>query len=190
MVDRLPDDSGLVAAAASGDLHAYEALVKMHADAVYAHALRFFGDAPTAEDATQEVFLKVYRTIGSFNGRARFSTWLYRVTRNVCLDMVRAGKRTPLPIDPVTLEPLSVADFADDVVFSGALELALRALAPEEREALGAIGVFGLSYAEAGEVLGVPEGTVKSRVFRARRSLAHILNSQDGGDGYGLPARS
>ncbi|MBN2839567.1 MAG: RNA polymerase sigma factor [Coriobacteriia bacterium] len=182
-------DPDLVASAAAGDLSAYEALVRLHADAVYAHALRFFGDVQIAEDATQEVFLKVYRTIGSFDGRARFSTWLYRVTRNVCLDMVRAGKRTPLPVDPVTLEPLSVADFADDVVFSRSLQTALRALAPEEREALGAIGIFGLSYAEAGEVLGVPEGTVKSRVFRARRALTRILHAPEGGDADGLPAR-
>jgi len=190
MVTRPPNDSELVVAAAAGDVRAYEALVRLHGDAVYAHALRFFGDAPTAEDATQEVFLKVYRTIGSFTGRARFSTWLYRVTRNVCLDMVRAGKRTPLPVDPVTLEPLSVTDFADDVVFSRALESAMRSLAPEEREALSAIGLFGLSYAEAGEILGVPEGTVKSRVFRARRSLTHVLHGQEGGDGYGLSARN
>ncbi|MHB1135675.1 MAG: RNA polymerase sigma factor [Coriobacteriia bacterium] len=190
MVTRPMGDPELVAAAAVGDLSAYEALVRLHADAVYAHALRFFGDVQTAEDATQEVFLKVYRTIGSFDGRARFSTWLYRVTRNVCLDMVRAGKRTPLPVDPVTLEPLSTADFADDVVFSRSLETALRALAPEERDALSAIGIFGLSYAEAGEALGVPEGTVKSRVFRARRALTHILNSADGGDISGLPASS
>lgn len=181
-------DPELVAAAAAGDLGAYEALVRLHTDAVYAHALRFFGNVQTAEDATQEVFIKVYRTIGSFDGRARFSTWLYRVTRNVCLDMVRAGKRTPLPVDPVTLEPLSVADFADDVAFSRSLEIALRALVPEEREALSAIGIFGLSYAEAGEVLGIPEGTVKSRVFRARRMLTRILHTPDGGDTHGLHA--
>lgn len=183
-------DPDLVASAAAGDLSAYEALVRRHADAVYAHALRFFGDVQTAEDATQEVFIKVYRTIGSFDGRARFSTWLYRVTRNVCLDMLRAGKRAPLPVDPITLEPLSAADFADDVIFSRSLEGALRSLVPEEREALGAIGIFGLSYAEAGEVLGVPEGTVKSRVFRARRTLTRILHAPEGGDADGLPARN
>jgi len=106
MVTRVMSDADLVAAAASGDHSAYATLVRLHADAVYAHALRFFGDAPTAEDATQEVFLKVFRSLDGFDGRAQFSTWLYRVTRNVCLDMVRAGKRTPLPLDPVDLEPL------------------------------------------------------------------------------------
>lgn len=187
MVTRVTSDADLVAAAASGDHSAYATLVRLHADAVYAHALRFFGDVPTAEDATQEVFLKVFRNLGSFDGRARFSTWLYRVTRNVCLDMVRAGKRTPLPLDPVDLEPLSQADFSDDVAFAGALEVAIATLPPEEREALGAVGLFGLTYAEASETLGIPEGTVKSRVFRARRALTHILRMAEGGDHDGLP---
>lgn len=189
MVTHAMSDPELVAAAAAGDQAAYASLVKAHVDTVYAQALRFFGNAHTAEDATQEVFLKVYRSLGSFDGRARFSTWLYRVTRNVCLDMVRAGKRTPLPVDPVTLEPLSQADFADDVVFSEALETALRALPPEEREALNAVTLFGLSYAEAGQALGVPDGTVKSRVFRARRALARLLRDAEGGVFDGLPTR-
>lgn len=189
MVTRAVGDPELVAKAVAGDLSAYEALVRLHADAVYAHALRFFGDVQTAEDATQEVFLKVYRSLGSFDGRSRLSTWLYRVTRNVCLDMVRAGKRIPIPVDPISLEPPSVADFASDIVFSDALESALGALAPEERDALSAIGLFGLSYAEAGEALGVPEGTVKSRVFRARRALTHMLHTPEGGEADGLHAR-
>lgn len=190
MVPRPADDREIAAGAARGDEAAYRALVHRHADAVYAHALRFFGDPRTAEDATQEVFVKVFRTIGSFDGRSKLSTWLYRVTRNVCLDMVRAGRRTPLPVDPVSLEPLSAADFADDIVFGFALEQALAALAPEERDAFNAIALFGLSYAEAAEALEVPVGTVKSRVFRARRVLASLLLSAEGGDARGLPASS
>ncbi|MDP2299116.1 MAG: RNA polymerase sigma factor, partial [Actinomycetota bacterium] len=156
----------------------------------YGHAFRFFGDRQTAEDATQEVFVKVFRTITTFDGRAKFSTWLYRVTRNVCLDMARAGKRVPQPVDPVSLEPLSTADFADDVVLAEAIERAMRALAPEDRDALGAVTLFGLSYAEASETLGIPVGTVKSRVFRARRLLTAILQDAEGGVGNGLPASS
>jgi len=182
-------DPELVAAAASGDGSAFEALVRNHADAVYGHALRIFGDRQTAEDATQEVFIKVFRTIGSFDGRAQFSTWLYRVTRNVCLDMIRSGRRTPAPVDPVTLEPLSTEDFADDVVFSHALEVAMAALPPEDREALGAVAIFGLPYKDAAAELGIPVGTVKSRVFRARRALAATLLAPEGGAEHGLPAR-
>jgi len=187
MVTRKASDPNLVAAAAAGDELAFAELVRVHADAVYGHALRFFGERQAAEDATQEVFVKVFRTIGSFDGRAAFSTWLFRVTRNVCLDMLRAGRRTPEPVDPVTLEPLSRADFADDLVFTDALEQALRVLAPEDREALGAISIFGLSYQEAADALGIPVGTVKSRVFRARRTLAGTLLGWEGGAPGGLP---
>jgi RNA polymerase sigma-70 factor (ECF subfamily) len=181
-------DQELVAAAARGDEAAFAALVRTHSAAVYGHALRFFGNEQNAEDATQEVFVKVFRTIAGFDGRSRLSTWLYRVTRNVCLDMVRAGKRVPAPVDPFTLEPLSAADFADDVVFTEALEQAVSTLAPEDRDAFNAVGLFGMSYGEAAEALGTPVGTVKSRVFRARRSLAKLLVPTEGGGADGLPA--
>lgn len=184
------NDTELVAAAAAGDERAFSSLVKRHADAVYGHALRFFGDPQTAEDATQEVFVKVFRTIATFDGRAKFSTWLYRVTRNVCLDMTRAGRRVPTPVDPGTIEPLTTGDFADDVTLASALSEALRALPPEDRDALGAVSIFGLSYAEAAEGLGVPVGTVKSRVFRARRALETMLRGAEGGAEHGVPARS
>ncbi|MRS12935.1 MAG: RNA polymerase sigma factor [Actinobacteria bacterium] len=180
-------DLELAEAAARGDETAFAAIVRAHADAVYGHALRFFGQPQTAEDATQEVFIKVFRTIGTFDGRARLGTWLYRVTRNVCLDMLRAGRRVPQPVDPVTLEPLPAADFSDDVAFSSALEQAMTALAPEDRDALGAVTLFGLSYQEASSALGIPVGTVKSRVFRARRILASLLIPAEGGADRGLP---
>jgi RNA polymerase sigma-70 factor (ECF subfamily) len=182
-------DPDLVAAAALGDEDAFASLVRLHADAVYGHALRFFGDKQAAEDATQEVFIKVFRTIASFDGRAKLSTWLYRVTRNVCLDMVRAGRHTPQPMDPATFEPLPAPDFADDVVFSAALAQAMATLPPEDRDALGAVTLFGLSYQEAADTLAVPVGTVKSRVFRARRALAAMLIGPEGGVSDGLPAR-
>lgn len=181
-------DLELATAAARGDEAAFSAIVHANADAVYGHALRFFGDRTAAEDVTQEVFIKVFRTISSFDGRARLSTWLYRVTHNVCLDMVRAGRRVPEPADPLTLEPLPAADFANDVVFASALGQAMRALASEERDALGAVTLFGLSYQEAAEALGVPAGTVKSRVFRARRALAALLLEPEGDASDGLPA--
>lgn len=181
-------DLDLVARAVAGDESAFAALVRRNADAVYGHALRFFGDRQSAEDATQEVFIKVFKTIASFDGRAAFSTWLFRVTRNVCLDMVRSGRRTPLPVDPATFEPDPRADFSDDVAFAETLDRAIRALPPEDREALGAVSVFGLSYQEAAVALGIPVGTVKSRVFRARRTLAGLLRGWEGGVARGLPA--
>ncbi len=174
------EDAALVAAAKAGDLNAFEALVRRHTKAVYAHALRFFGDRCAAEDISQEVFVKVYRSLDTFDERARFSTWLFRVTRNCCLDEVRAGRRRPESIDPLEIHKSS-PDFADEVVLTAAIELATRALPPEDRDALSAVAAFGLTYVEAGKALGVPAGTVKSRVFRARRSLAATLNIAKGG---------
>jgi RNA polymerase sigma-70 factor (ECF subfamily) len=174
-------DRDLVIAARNGDERAFERLVRANADAVYGHALRFFGDPATAEDATQEVFVKMFRSLASFDGRSAFSTWLFRVTRNVCLDMARAGTRRPIPTDPVDLNPPSVRDFADDVVLSRTVETAIRALPPEERDALGAVTLFGMSYEQAAVAFDVPVGTVKSRVFRARRTLAILLEPVEGG---------
>ena len=173
----------LVAAAQEGDADAFASLMRAHADAVYGHALRFFGDQVTAEDAVQEVFVKVYRSLTSFKGDAAFSTWLFRVTRNVCLDMLRAGKRRPVPVDPLDLPQRSTGDIADPVVASAALEEAVAALPPEERDAFNAVTLFDLGYAEAALVLDVPVGTVKSRVYRARRALVTILglHAPDGG---------
>jgi RNA polymerase sigma-70 factor (ECF subfamily) len=175
------DDTALVTAAAGGDIDAFETLVRAHTQAVYAHALRFFGESQAAEDVVQEVWIKVYRSLESFDGRARFTTWLYRVTHNSCLDFVRQGKRRPLPVESLDPPP-SPGDLADAVALSASVELALLHLAPEDRDALSAVSVFGLSYAEAAETLGVPIGTVKSRVFRARRTLAAVLGISAGGE--------
>lgn len=168
------DDRELVAAASAGDQAAFETLVRRHARAVYAHALRFFGDPMTAEEVAQDVFIKVFRSLGTFDGRSRFTTWLYQVTRNTCLDEVRAGRRRPLVVDHFE-EDVLVGDFSDAVAVSSSLESAVRTLPPEDRDALSAVALFGLSYAEAARSLNVPEGTVKSRVFRARRTLAAAL---------------
>jgi RNA polymerase sigma-70 factor (ECF subfamily) len=175
-----PDDTALVLAAKAGDLDAFETLVRAQTPAIYAHALRFFGDPQAAEDVVQEVWIKVYRSLKSFDGRARFSTWLYRITRNACLDLVRDGKRTPVPV--ATLDLPTQGDFADTVALAATLERGMHALATEDRDALSAVCVFGLSYAEASEALGVPLGTVKSRVFRARRALSLTLGLVSGGE--------
>lgn len=175
------DDEALLSAARLGDRQAFESLVRAHTRTVYAHALRFFGDPHVADDVTQEVWIKVYRSLASFDERARFSTWLYRVTRNACLDEARSGKHRPVPADPVDTAA-APGDLGDQVALRAAIEAGMAALPTAERDALSAVALFGLSYAEAGGVLGVPAGTVKSRVFRARRALTASLGMAEGGD--------
>ena len=172
------DDIALTLAAKDGDLDAFELLVRAHTPVVFTHALRFFGETGAAEDVTQEVWIKVFRALPTFDRRSRFSTWLYRVTRNTCLDQLRAGKHRPVPVD--ALDVPAEQDFADEVVLRASLEHAMRALAPDDRDALSAVALFGLTYAEAGAELGVPSGTVKSRVFRARRALTHAISTSGG----------
>ncbi|NTU70795.1 MAG: sigma-70 family RNA polymerase sigma factor [Coriobacteriia bacterium] len=180
MTERVTSDAALLEAAADGDLDAFEALVREHTATVYAHALRFFGDRTVAEDVTQEVWIKVYRSLATFDGRARFSTWLYRITRNTCLDTVRAGKHRPVAVELFDTVA-TPGDLADEVALSSSVEAAMANLQLEDREAFSAVALFGLTYVEAAEQLGVPAGTVKSRVFRARRALAHALGMTAGG---------
>lgn len=175
MAEAARDIDPVVASARDGDGVAFERLVRLHADAVFAHAMRFFGERQVAEDATQEVFLKVYRSLAGFDGRSSFSTWLFRLTRNVCIDMLRRDRRRPIPVDPLDGPHPVSGDFSDRVVTAQSLEAAMVALPPEDRDALSAVTVFGLSYEDAAGVLNVPVGTVKSRVFRARRTLLGTL---------------
>lgn len=173
-------DVGLVAAAAEGNMSAFEELVRSYTDAVYGHGLRFFGDPQAAEDVVQEVFIKVYRTLNTFEGESAFSTWLFRVTRNTCVDMLRQGKRRPVPVNPLDIHTGSTPDHSQRIVDAAALEQAMQTLPPEDKEALGAVTLYGLSYQEAADAIGVPLGTVKSRVFRARRLLITVLGMGGG----------
>ena len=171
-------DIELARAAADGDVDAFTAIVHANADAVLGHCLRFFADRPTAEDATQEIFIKVLRTVSSYDGRAAFSTWLYRLAHNTCLDMARSAKRRPTPVDPIDVPDVAGADPTPARADADALKAALAALPDADRDAMAAVGLYEMTYPEAARVLGVPVGTVKSRVFRARRTLIAALSEE------------
>ena len=174
-------DDELIGRVRRGETRLFAELVLRYQDPVYSMALRFVRSAGDAEDVAQEAFLRAFRGLERFKGESRFSTWLYRITWNLCADWLRRHRkpgRTPRGID-------EAAEVADDTV---ALEEGL--LAAEERQevrrALDRLdekyrGVLlllyyqKLSYDEIADVLDVPVKTVETRLYRARRLLRETL---------------
>ncbi len=166
-------DEALVRRAAAGGRDAFEELVRRHRERVYALALRICRNPDDAEDALQETFIAAHRALPRFDRRARFSTWLYRIATNKCYDVI--ARRRPTA-DPGTLpEPADPHDPFARSERHAVLARALDELPEQFREAALLCDVCGLTPAEAGEVAGVPEGTMKSRSFRARGLLAAAL---------------
>jgi len=176
--DRL-SDIALIERVAAGDAAALDELMRRHEQMVFAVCLRIMGTRDTALDALQETFLTVFRKADRFRAEAAFSTWLYRVTTNTCFDLLRKAKRRraePLPEhhDPVDVH--TVDDF-ESVELRPSIEDALQAISPDYRAAVVLSDIHGLGIEEISEVLEIPAGTVKSRVFRGRRQLAEILGN-------------
>lgn len=168
----------------AGRLEGLEHLYEIYRVPVFRTCLRLLGDLPAAEDAAQEVFLRVFERIGSFNGRAAFSTWLYRLTVNHCLNLLeRLQRRTTLtvedvqePVDP-SPEPECAYRRAES---QDMLVRALEALSIEYRTILVLREIEELSYREIAAVLDVPAGTVMSRLSRARDALRVVWTAETG----------
>ena len=169
----------------SGDGQAFEALVKANEKGVYNLALRMLGNAEDALDASQEAFFRAYKALGKFRGDSKFSVWLYRLTSNVCLDMLRKAGRydetsltgedeEDLPLPDSRFDPQAALDRSE---VRRAVREGLERLDPLFRQALVLRDVSGLSYDEIGQALDLEPGTVKSRIFRARRKLAALLTA-------------
>ncbi len=145
---------------------------------LFALALRILGDHHAAEDAVQEASLRALRALDGFRAEASMNTWLHHILSNVCFDELRRRRLLPTAVDmtdgaaaggPVT------ADFADATVAGADLAQALAELPVSQRRALVLTDVWGLEYAAAGAMLGVPKGTVGSRVYRARRAVRESM---------------
>lgn len=175
-----PDrDRDLMARAADGDRAAFTELMERHEDMVFAVAMRMLRERELAYDATQETFLRLFRKADRYSGESSVSTWLYRVATNTCLDMLRKMKRRradPLPEHHDAPDP-SAGEHFDAVEVRPDLQAALAAIPNDFRAAVVLSDVEGLAIAEISEILGVPGGTVKSRVFRGRRMLAERLGN-------------
>lgn len=171
----------LIKAAQEGDREAFDSLVEAHYSNVYNTAYRMLGAPSVASDATQSVFVRVWEALSSFRGDASFSTWLYRITTNVCLDELRRRKSEPLSLTEDDDEPArerEVPDFSDEPARTAEerdlqrlVHDAISRLSEDFRVVVVLYDLRGLSYQEISEVLNVPLGTVKSRLNRARQAL-------------------
>jgi RNA polymerase sigma-70 factor (ECF subfamily) len=183
-------DADLLAAHCAGDPDAFGELFRRHRDRMWAVALRTCGDREIAADAVQDGFIAAFRRADSFRGDAAVTTWLHRIVVNACLDRLRRRRpTTPLP----DYESLDFADRHDDHASTEtALDVrtALARLPEGQRLALVLVDMHGLGVAEAAQVLGVAEGTVKSRCARGRAALAELLGIGPAGRTASLSATS
>jgi RNA polymerase sigma-70 factor (ECF subfamily) len=168
-------DSELVERAQQDDPQALEALLRRHYDKLHGLCWRMTGNQADAADATQEALIAIARGLPRFDARARFGTWAYRVAVNACLDELRRRRRRPEPVASEHLPVAAARDEGDAVATRMIVDDALRALTPEYRAAVVLRDLCGLEYAEVAEVLGVPIGTVRSRLARGRGALADRL---------------
>jgi RNA polymerase sigma-70 factor, ECF subfamily len=179
-----PDDRALVAAAKGGDRRALDQLLRRHHDRIHALCRRICGNDADALDATQDALIAIVRGLDRFDGRAAFGTWAYRIATNACLDELRRRKRRPEPGLPEHERPQRDhgpgvdAAVTDQLVVGAALE----ALPPDFRAAVVLRDLCSLDYQEIAEVLGIPPGTVRSRIARGRAALARDLSDPAAGE--------
>jgi RNA polymerase sigma-70 factor, ECF subfamily len=169
-------DGPLVDRAKRGDRWAFEQLVERHQHRLFTLAARTLGSPDDAGDAVQEAFLRAWLALPRFRGGALFSTWLYRICLNAAHD--QRLKRRAEPVELVERPDPRDAFTASEL--SAELQDALDALDETYRVAVVLYDVLGCSYAEIAEMTGVPEGTVKSRIYRGRTELAQRLGTKAG----------
>ncbi len=169
----LPEDLSdveLAAACKSGNLRAYERLYELHSARMKSLAFHLLGSRADAEDAVQETFVKVYRSVHGFVGTSSLSTWIYRILLNSCYDALR--KRRQLAEEPA---PAQIRSEAGKVSLKIALERALSQLNERQRTVFLMFEVEGLKHSEIAGILEVPEGTSRSWLFEAKCQLKRLL---------------
>lgn len=167
-----------MAAYVAGDATALDELVRRYRRRVFGICMAYFGNPSDAEDAAQETFVALVRRASTFTGAAAFSTWMYRVATNACNDLARKRARRPRSsgdgVDAL-VDEASVDDVLANRELGIELETALAQLEAEYRDVIVLHDVAGLPYADIGERLGLPTGTVKSRIHRGHARLAAAL---------------
>lgn len=179
----------LVQKCRKGDMNAFDALVTQYQSKVTNMCYGMLSHQEDAYDAAQEVFLKIYKYIGSFKGQSSLSTWIYKITVNVCNDMLRKRSRaTVVSLSQEDDEDKPMRELTDDgpapheqiqrEETCREVRAAIAQLKDEYRQVILLCDIEGLSYEEAAEAVGRPVGTVKSRLNRARKALREILSEK------------
>jgi RNA polymerase sigma-70 factor, ECF subfamily len=182
-------DEDLARRAASGERAALELLLSRHLDQIHAVCRRVLGHPEDALDATQEAMIAIARGINRFDGRSRFTTWMYRVATNAALDEARRRRRRPIASEHAP----DVATVGDETAAVDArldVDQALAGLPPDYRAAVALRDLAGLDYAEIASVLDIPIGTVRSRIARGRAALADRIGNREGSSERQTPRRS
>ena len=174
-------DAETIRRAQSGDLGAFEALVRECQADAWRLAYHLTQDRAAADDVTQEAFLRVYRSIRTYRGEHQFSSWLLRIVRNCATDAYHRVRRERLATERVadTLEPVSRPGSHEDRL---RIQQAVAELPPPLREPFVLIDMLGFSYRETSEILGVKVGTLKSRLHRAHAALMRRLAEEAAGE--------
>ena len=173
-------DAQLLARVVSGDHEAFSQIMKNHEDRVFSVCLRIMGNREQALDATQDTFLTAFRKAEQFKGNSALGTWIYRIAVNTCYDQLRRQNRRRTDPIPEHLDPIdySAEEEVDSAALRPEIAQALAAIPPDFRAAVVLSDIEGIGLPEVAVILGVPVGTVKSRVFRGRRLLAEELGNQ------------
>jgi RNA polymerase sigma-70 factor (ECF subfamily) len=180
-------DQELMAIVQAGDYSPASEIYDRYSGRLYNFAFRFLRNAEAAEDATQEVFVKMLKYANQFNGDAKLSTWLFSITANLCRDYMRKADNKTKESDDVLVSLPAPAEFSPDRTLEQReneqrVRRALAVLTPEQREAILLSRYQGLSYAEIAQISGCSEGAVKTRVFRAMETMKRTLMGEGGGD--------
>ncbi len=182
-------ESTLIEKSIQGDVASFEKLIVKYNRYVYNIAFRMMGNEEDAKDMSQETLIKAFKAIGQFKMEASFSTWLYRITINVCKDELRKRKESVLSYDAVLNDESTLKDIIKDeeanpiliyekVELKSSIESALNKLSEDNKSVVVLKDLLGYSYEEIGEILQIPIGTVRSRLNRSRSTLKNILQIQ------------